>query len=744
MKSTTTSTFAVLSILISSFTFFTWQGYSQCVIGSSYGAANAPVSYGLTSTLTTCSFGDEYSTATNCAAGVDYEVTYTGGTGNYVTIYDNTNTAVAWGLSPVTFTATYSGTYYSQGNLSAVCDVESVCHTAVWEYVAPVPTCPDPNNGTISSITSSTAELSWVEAGAATAWDIELGATPFAPTGIPTASVSVTPAYSQTGLSNSTSYAFYVRADCSGAGNGTSGWVGPFSFTTAACDLAIDNVAGASPTTFGGSDGSASVSVSNVSGNLSYVWNPAGSLSTISGLTAGTYNVIVSDDISAACSVTGSVTIVDPAPANDNCSSAQPIFCGDALAGQTYSAIDDAPFITGQGLNGCTSGLATVTSGVWYKFTGTGDDIEASTCSNADYDTRISVYSGSCGILACVAGNDDAPTCAGYTSVASFGTSVGVDYYIFIHGYGNAQADQGAFTLSLTCSTPCTPVPSNDDCVTASSLSVSSAGGCTPTAGSNLCAANASIGNPSCDPFGVIQDVWYTFNTGVNSGVSIDLQAVSANPNGLKMALYDGCGGNEVSCFNGVSGIQSVTGLTAGTDYYLQIWTGSTDEGDFTICISEPSCNVLANVNVSPATSAGGSNGAANATITGAQGNISYIWSTAETTVGITGLTSGTYTVTVSDDVTAGCSATASALVTDPSVTVSCSLTAAINGIDPSAYNAFDGSVTAVPSGNQGNIGYLWDAGSTNQVQTNLGGGVYVVTITDDITAGCSATASLR
>ncbi len=386
------------------------------------------------------------------------------------------------------------------------------------------------------------------------------------------------------------------------------------------CNLSLTSVNGTNPSVYGANDGVAQVIVAGDQGNLSYVWNVAGNSDMLTGLAPNVYSVVVTDDYAANCSVTGAVTITEPLPLNDDCSGAEEIFCGDALAGQTYSATDDAPFITGQGLNGCTSGLATVTSGVWYKFTGTGDDIEASTCSNADYDTRISVYSGSCGILACVAGNDDAPTCAGYTSVASFGTSVGVDYYIFIHGYGNAQADQGAFTLSLTCSTPCTPVPSNDDCVTASSLSVSSAGGCTPTAGSNLCAANASIGNPSCDPFGVIQDVWYTFNTGVNSGVSIDLQAVSANPNGLKMALYDGCGGNEVSCFNGVSGIQSVTGLTAGTDYYLQIWTGSTDEGDFTICISEPSCNVLANVNVSPATSAGGSNGAANATITGAQG----------------------------------------------------------------------------------------------------------------------------
>ena len=104
MKNITT----LLSVLV--LTASSWQANAQCTFGSSWGTADAPASYGLTSTLTTCSFGNEYSTATNCVSGVGYEVTYTGGTGNYITIFDNTNTPVAWGLSPLTFTATYSGT----------------------------------------------------------------------------------------------------------------------------------------------------------------------------------------------------------------------------------------------------------------------------------------------------------------------------------------------------------------------------------------------------------------------------------------------------------------------------------------------------------------------------------------------------------------------------------------------------------------------------------------------------------
>ena len=433
---------------------------------------------------------------------------------------------------------------------------------------------------------------------------------------------------------------------------------------------------------------------------------------------------------------------ISPGPSNDSCANATTINCGDVIVGETIYATDDAPFIAGQSLQGCGPGIAANTPGVWYYFLGTGDDVVASTCNAADFDTRITIYSGSCGSLACVAGNDDGPTCSGYTSEASFQTTVGVDYYIFVHGYGNSLAEQGNFTLSLSCSAACAPLPGNDACGSAQSLNVYVAGSCTPTAGSNLCAADATA-NPTCDPWGIIQDVWYTFNTGANASLSIDLQAITANPNGLKMALYSSCGGTEIDCFSGGAGVQSIGGLSSVTDYYLQVWSSSIDEGDFTVCVSESSCDVLVNVSVSPASSAGGSDGNASAIVSGNQGNLSYLWSTGATTAAISGLVSATYGVTVTDDVSSGCTAISSGYVTDPSVTVSCSITGSITGNNPTLYGASDGSVTAIPNGNQGNITYNWSSGSAAQALTGLAGGVFSVTITDDITTGCSATASV-
>jgi len=197
-------------------------------------------------------------------------------------------------------------------------------------------------------------------------------------------------------------------------------------------------------------------------------------------------------------------------------------------------------------------------------------------------------------------------------------------------------------------------------------------------------------------------------------------------------------GGTASAITNLVAGVYSVT----VSDNILVGCTATS-----TITITEPTvtvtCDVLVNVSVTAATTAGGSDGAAEALVTGAQGNLTYAWSNGATTSMITGLPTNTYSVTVTDDILAGCTASASGLVTDPSVTVSCNLTVTATSTDPTAFGASDGSATAVAAGNQGNLSYVWDNTATTQVINGLTGGVFTVTVTDDITAGCTATASV-
>ncbi len=89
----------------------------------------------------------------------------------------------------------------------------------------------------IDNVTLTTADLSWAPGSTETAWQIELGAAGFTPTGTATHFASVTPALTLTNLSMSTDYEFYIRSDC---GTEYSDWWGPYAFTTQTPALAVD------------------------------------------------------------------------------------------------------------------------------------------------------------------------------------------------------------------------------------------------------------------------------------------------------------------------------------------------------------------------------------------------------------------------------------------------------------------------------------------------------------------------
>lgn len=80
----------------------------------------------------------------------------------------------------------------------------------------------------VSNITLTTADLSWVETGDAAAWNIEYGIEGFVLGEGTSVKVTENP-YTLTGLLAGMFYDFYVQADC---GDGTAEWTGPVSFAT--------------------------------------------------------------------------------------------------------------------------------------------------------------------------------------------------------------------------------------------------------------------------------------------------------------------------------------------------------------------------------------------------------------------------------------------------------------------------------------------------------------------------------
>ena len=79
-----------------------------------------------------------------------------------------------------------------------------------------IPTCPRPTNLTATNATETSISLSWTETGTAQNWIVEYGPMGFTQGSGTTVQVQTTPSTTITGLTASTTYDFYVKADCGG------------------------------------------------------------------------------------------------------------------------------------------------------------------------------------------------------------------------------------------------------------------------------------------------------------------------------------------------------------------------------------------------------------------------------------------------------------------------------------------------------------------------------------------------
>jgi hypothetical protein len=175
---------------------------------------------------------------------------------------------------------------------------------------------------------------------------------------------------------------------------------------------------------------------------------------------------------------------------NDECDGATMLLPdGEFVAGSTVPANLD--FV------GMCDGIDTTAPGVWYKVVGTGEEFIISTCHQTDFDTKLSVFRGSCGLLQCVGSNDD------YCDTQSrvyLDSDPGETYFILVHGY---QAGTGQFNLNVA-----TPENLyNDLCDDAQMVALN-----TLVSGDNLFAASDFAEVTTCDATVSITGptVWYT------------------------------------------------------------------------------------------------------------------------------------------------------------------------------------------------------------------------------------------
>jgi hypothetical protein len=121
-----------------------------CVNTSPYLTVTAPTTPGVL-TISSCTFQSEYNTITSVTAGNQYRSTYN--LGGWITVRHTTSngTVVASGASPLTWTATVSGTYYIHYNTNSSCGTASSCGTTTIECLSCV--APAPSNDLVCNAT---------------------------------------------------------------------------------------------------------------------------------------------------------------------------------------------------------------------------------------------------------------------------------------------------------------------------------------------------------------------------------------------------------------------------------------------------------------------------------------------------------------------------------------------------------------------------------------------------------------
>ena len=192
---------------------------------------------------------------------------------------------------------------------------------------------------------------------------------------------------------------------------------------------------------------------------------------------------------------------------------------------------------------------------------------------------------------------------------------------------------------------------------------------------------------------------------------SITIDAVT---NGVPPFSYDWSNGETTS---------SITGLCAG--YYFVTITDSTNCTIFSdsLIVNQPDALALTETHNDVSCFAQ-KDGNIDLSVSGGIPDYTYQWNIGAITEDLTGMSAGTYTVTVTD--VNNCTATLSVTVNEPPL-----LTVTVASTDETASGENDGTAQTTVEGGTPPYSYLWSNGETTASVTGLAPGDYSVTVTD-------------
>ena len=281
-------------------------------------------------------------------------------------------------------------------------------------------------------------------------------------------------------------------------------------------------------------------------------------------------------------------------PANDDCT----VFAGPSAATYTLALAPTAGACTPQNF---TSGGATnsgVTGGellsddddVWFRFTAVTGGAQVFVQGVTGYDAEVEVMSGTCGGPYTSLAYADNTGDGGQEILSVGGLTIGNVYFIRVAHYGNLWG-AGNFSICLRQLTP----PANDvpSQATVAPYVLTPSLTCVNTAGTTVNATGPSDGTgiPAINSTNADDDVWYSFIAGSTSAdVSLTPSATFQGA----FIVYSGTPGalvfenGALANFPGVNLNQTISGLTIGDRYYVQVYdTRAGIEGTFSLCVQE-------------------------------------------------------------------------------------------------------------------------------------------------------------
>ncbi|HMA77981.1 MAG TPA: SprB repeat-containing protein, partial [Candidatus Paceibacterota bacterium] len=175
---------------------------------------------------------------------------------------------------------------------------------------------------------------------------------------------------------------------------------------------------------------------------------------------------------------------------------------------------------------------------------------------------------------------------------------------------------------------------------------------------------------------------------------------------------------------------QNISGLSGGNYSVTVSHPEACAQQTATFFVEEPALLIAEITSFSDVSCNGASDGSATVNATGGTTAYTYAWPSSaggQTTATATGLSGGSYEVTVTD--ANGCTATATATIGEPA-SLDITTTPAVL-TDPTCNGGLDGSIDITVAGGTSPYSYAWSSGDNVEDPSMLGAGTYEVTVTD-------------